>query len=63
MEQKNVAALSILKYRQKYFFTTPTIAYSSSRAYSLVYTFHSDETNRTYQTQLVLQCRQMPNTF
>ncbi|UJR29289.1 hypothetical protein I4U23_010503 [Adineta vaga] len=48
---------------QKYIFTSPTIVYSSSRVYSPIYSFQSKENNQTYQAQLVLQCRQMPNTY
>jgi hypothetical protein len=48
---------------QKFIFTSPTIAYSSSTVYSPIYPFHSSHDNKNYQTQLVLQCRQMPKSF
>ncbi|CAF3992118.1 unnamed protein product [Rotaria sordida] len=48
---------------QKFIYTSPTIAYSSSLAYSPIYDFHSTENNTDYQTQIVLQCRQMPDSF
>lgn len=44
-------------------YTSPTIAYSSCRAYSPVYEFHSKENESKYQFQVVLQCRQMPKSF
>jgi hypothetical protein len=48
---------------QKFIFTSPTIAYSSSIVYSPIYKFHSNQYNKNYEAQLVLQCRQMPNSF
>jgi hypothetical protein len=48
---------------QMHIYTSPTIAYSSGPAYSPVYNFHSVENDANYEAQIVLQCRQMPNTF
>ncbi|CAF1482509.1 unnamed protein product [Adineta ricciae] len=48
---------------QKFIFTSPTIVYSSSRVYAPIYTFQSEEDNRAYQAQIVLQCRQKPDSF
>lgn len=44
-------------------YTSPTIAYSSGPAYSPVYDFYSKANNAKYEVQIVLQCRQMPNSF
>lgn len=44
-------------------YTSPTIAYSSHPAYSPVYEFHSADNNCKYEAQIVLHCRQAPNTF
>lgn len=46
-----------------YVYTSPTIAYSSSPIYSQVYNFHSNKNNANYEVQMVLQCRQMPDSF
>jgi hypothetical protein len=48
---------------QNFVYTSPTIAYSSGPVYSPVYNFHSTENNSNYEAQIVLHCRQMPNTF
>ncbi|CAF1461060.1 unnamed protein product [Rotaria magnacalcarata] len=48
---------------KQFIYTSPTIAYSSGLAYSPIYDFHSTENNANYQTQIVLQCRQMPNSY
>jgi hypothetical protein len=48
---------------QKFVFTSPTIAYSSSPIYSPMQSFLSSETNKQYYVQVVLQCRQKPNSF
>jgi hypothetical protein len=48
---------------QRFIFTSPTIAYSSSIIYSPIYKFHSNEHKKNFETQIVLQCRQMPNSF
>ena len=48
---------------QKFIFTSPTIAYSSSTVYSPIYKFYSNEQKKNFEAQIVLQCRQMPNTF
>jgi hypothetical protein len=48
---------------QKFIYTSPTIAYSSGPVYSPTYDFHSTENDADYQAQIVLQCRQMPETF
>ena len=48
---------------QNHLYTSPTIAYSSSLAYSPVYDFQSGETDSDYQAQIVLQCRQKPKSF
>lgn len=48
---------------QNHLYTSPTIAYSSSLAYSPVYEFHSSENDSDYQVQIVLQCRQLPDSF
>jgi hypothetical protein len=48
---------------QTFLYSSPTIAYSSGPAYSPVYDFHSTENDANYETQIVLQCRQMPNSY
>ena len=48
---------------QRYIFTSPTIAYSSSPVYSPSYDFCSSHDDKTYEAQIVLQCRQKPNSF
>jgi hypothetical protein len=48
---------------QLFVYTSPTIAYSSGPAYSPVYPFHSTENDANYEVQIVLQCRQMPDSF
>lgn len=48
---------------QLFVYTSPTIAYSSSPVYSQVYDFHSTENNNNYEVQIVLQCRQMPESY
>ena len=48
---------------QNHVYTSPTIAYSGSNVYSKTYRFHSKLNNATFLTQIVLQCRQMPNSF
>jgi neuralized-like protein 4 len=48
---------------QMFIYTSPTIAYSSGPAYSPIYDFHSTENDANYETQIVLHCRQMPNSF
>jgi hypothetical protein len=48
---------------QMFLYSSPTIAYSSGPAYSPVYDFHSTENDANYETQIVLQCRQMPNSY
>jgi hypothetical protein len=48
---------------QKFIFTSPTIAYSSLPVYSPSYDFYSNQNDNYYKAQLVLQCRQQPDTF
>lgn len=48
---------------QLFIFTSPTIAYSSSPVYSPSYSFCSSYDDKTYEAQIVLQCRQKPNSF
>ncbi|CAF4247102.1 unnamed protein product, partial [Adineta steineri] len=48
---------------KKHIYTSPTIAYSSLPVYSAKYDFNSSKNYCTYKVQLVLQCRQKPNTY
>lgn len=48
---------------QRFIFTSPTIAYSSSPVYSPQYSFQSAEDKKVYKAQIVLQCRQKPGSF
>ncbi|CAF1315132.1 unnamed protein product [Rotaria sp. Silwood1] len=48
---------------KKHIYTSPTIAYSSLPVYSPKTQFHSLRTKRTYEVQIVLQCRQKPRSF
>ncbi|CAF2921942.1 unnamed protein product [Rotaria sp. Silwood2] len=48
---------------KKFIFTSPTIAYSSSTIYTPNNDFYSNTNHILYEVQLVLQCRQQPNSF
>ncbi|CAF1157077.1 unnamed protein product [Adineta steineri] len=48
---------------KKHIYTSPTIAYSSLPVYSAKYDFNSSKNYCAYKVQLVLQCRQKPNTY
>jgi hypothetical protein len=48
---------------QKFIFTSPTIAYSSSRIYSQSYPFYSKTRQQQHTGQIVLQCRQKPGSY
>ncbi|CAF0824476.1 unnamed protein product [Rotaria sp. Silwood1] len=48
---------------KKFIFTSPTIAYSSSTIYAPNNDFYSSTNNTLYEAQLVLQCRQQPDSF
>ncbi|CAF0748291.1 unnamed protein product [Adineta steineri] len=48
---------------KKHIYTSPTIAYSSLPLYSPKYDFNSLNDNFDYKAQIVLQCRQKPNTY
>ena len=48
---------------KNFIFTSPTIAYSSSRVYSPNNEFYSRTYNAVCEAQIVLQCRQQPKSF
>lgn len=48
---------------KKHIYTSPTIAYSSLPVYSPENEFYSSTTRRAYDVQIVLQCRQKPDSF
>ncbi|CAF0972893.1 unnamed protein product [Rotaria sordida] len=48
---------------KKFIFTSPTIAYSSSTIYAPNNDFFSSMNNTLDEAQIVLQCRQQPNSF
>ncbi|CAF1058824.1 unnamed protein product [Adineta ricciae] len=48
---------------KNHIYTSPTIAYSSYEAYCPPQRFHSQQTGKTYDARLVLQCRQQPGSY
>ena len=48
---------------QRFIYTSPTIAYSSTGVYSPFYPFKSSIDNQMHKAQIVLQCRQKPNSY
>jgi len=54
---------SSFEFSENAFFTSPTIRYAAQNHYSTPMEFKSQIDKNLYSAQIVLRCRQMPNTF